>query len=75
MSLDECIHGLGPVSACTICNGREAKERAERNRIVARFPAAYEGHCYGCQDEISVGDILARTADGRYLCTDCAGPE
>lgn len=25
----ECIHGLGPIAACVICNGREKKEALE----------------------------------------------
>lgn len=28
MEDDECIHGLGPVSACVICNGRGRQEHA-----------------------------------------------
>jgi len=24
---DECIHGLGMASACSVCNGRVARER------------------------------------------------
>lgn len=39
---NECIHGLGPVSACVICNGRErreAKQRAlEAELVRGRYP-------------------------------------
>lgn len=24
--MDECIHGLGPVACCVVCNGRAARE-------------------------------------------------
>jgi hypothetical protein len=31
----ECIHGLGPASACTICNGREAAETSMAETVAA----------------------------------------
>jgi hypothetical protein len=67
---DECIHGLGPIAACTICNGRERRERAERDRIVARWTALYNGTCAMCGGAISPGYPMGRTADDRYVCED-----
>jgi hypothetical protein len=61
--MDECIHGLGPVEACTICNGREKREAAERAERPRTFPAKFEGHCLGCNLPIAVGQIVAWLPD------------
>lgn len=68
---DECIHGLGLVAACTVCNGRDARERAQRDEIVARFPARYIS-LLGCGHFSEIGEQLTRTADDRLLCEECA---
>lgn len=68
MSDEECIHGLGPISACTICNGREKREQADRDRITARWPARYPGRCAACGDDIAPNDPMGKTVDGRYVC-------
>lgn len=65
---EECIHGLGPISACTICNGREKREQADRDRIVARWLARFPGTCAMCGEEIGRGEPIGRTADDRYVC-------
>lgn len=67
----ECIHGLGPISACTICNGREQREQAERNLIIAWFPARYAS-TLACGHDVEPGEQIAKTNDDRYLCADCA---
>ena len=64
----ECIHGLGPVTACTMCNGREERERADRDRIVARWAAKFPGTCAMCGTDITAGETIQRTADERYVC-------
>lgn len=53
---DECIHGLGPVAACTICNGKDRIETVEPFRT---FPAKYEGTCGMCHLPIRIGDLIA----------------
>jgi hypothetical protein len=58
---DECIHGLGPVACCTICNGR-AKREADQPSW-RHFPAKYPGQCPGCDLPIAVGQAIA-WADG-----------
>lgn len=57
---DECIHGLGPVAACVICNGRAKREQAEAYRT---FPAKYPGHCSACNLPIYVGQMIAWRQD------------
>lgn len=62
--MEECIHGLGPVEACVICNGRaqrEAKEAAEQPRI---FPTKFYGHCPECNLPIHVGEMIAWFPEG-----------
>jgi hypothetical protein len=67
----ECIHGLGPVSACVICNGREADD-ARRARIVSiRFRARYAS-VIDCHHFVGVGSWVARMADGSLICEECA---
>lgn len=60
MSESECIHGLGPVSACTVCNGRQARETAaEASRAGWHtFPARYPSQCPGCNLPIREGDLI-----------------
>ncbi len=55
---DECIHGLGPVAACIICNGREARERAAANVVEYRFSAQFDGPA-ACGHHVERGDVLA----------------
>lgn len=58
MSGDECIHGLGLVSACTICNGSDARRKAEAEAptlIVTR----YQSYCTECDRVIYPGDLIA----------------
>lgn len=54
--LDECIHGLGPVSACTTCNGRDVAEALVPEWHV--FDAKYPGWCAACHLAINVGDPI-----------------
>lgn len=68
--LDECIHGLGPVTACTICNGRDAREQAERDRVLYTFTAAFDGPV-ACGHRVERGEQLARLVDDRIVCTAC----
>lgn len=69
--IDECIHGLGPVSACTICNGREAKAQREKwNRTATPFFARYDGECARCDDSIRVADLIVST-NGGYVHIRC----
>ena len=69
--MDECIHGLGPVTACTICNGREARERAEANRVIYWFEARFDG-TVNCDHSVEIGERLARMGDDSIRCERCA---
>lgn len=68
---DECIHGLGPIAACTICNGREVRERAARDAVVRTWAAKFPGTCRKCGDEFAVDDLIGITADERYVHAEC----
>lgn len=69
----ECIHGLGPITACTICNGREAKQLKDRWLVWRVFPAQYEGKCRRCQGDIIVGETIGDTAtdEPEYIHQGC----
>lgn len=67
MDEGECIHGMTH-AWCTICNGREKREKEARDKITSSFQALYPGKCAVCQSEFAVGDIISRTGDGRYIC-------
>lgn len=72
-SSEECIHGLGDKSACTICSGKDARQRtADAEAVEWRvFPAKYPGHCYGCNLPINVGDRIAWKEGVAPLHEDC----
>lgn len=71
--LDECLHGIFPSSACTICNGRdELLARDGRRRYddvtTSRVPvddetrifiAQYDGFCSICHDPVHAGQEIA----------------
>ncbi len=65
----ECIHGLGPVSACVICNGRAERERAAAAEVVHWFDARYDSRL-GCGCYALIGEPIAKRADGTYVCAD-----
>lgn len=72
---DECIHGLGPVSACVLCNGRAERDRAAEiaagEAAWRTFPASYEGHCRACYLPIFVGEMIAWRPDAPATHADC----
>jgi hypothetical protein len=72
MSGEECIHGLGPIEACTICNGRDKREKAEAAERPRVFPAKYDGHCPGCNLPIHAGQMIAWVPDARPTHEGCA---
>jgi len=57
MDSEECIHGLGPVSACVICNGRAQREALVDKPVI--FPAKYGGLCPECGYTFSESDYIA----------------
>lgn len=59
---EECIHGLGPIACCTICNGRERREADQQQ--YRTFAAAYAGQCSGCNLPIVVGQTIAWPVGG-----------
>lgn len=54
---DECIHGIYLSDSCSLCNGRERREQADRDRIVARWAAKFPGVCRKCGDGIAEGVV------------------
>lgn len=71
MDDDLCIHEMIP-STCTLCNGREKKERDEGRKLSHMFTAQFSGVCRGCGDVIESGDTIGRLNNGKYVCKDCA---
>lgn len=69
--LDECIHGLGPVAACVICNGRAASEAKPTSEVAYTFRAKFGGRL-SCGHEVDLGELIYRMADERLICEDCA---
>lgn len=67
----ECIHGLGLVSACVICNGRAAKERAEEKTVDYWFDAGFDSRL-ACGHQAVRGDRLARMKNDTIICEECA---
>lgn len=68
---DECIHGLGLVAACVLCNGKAAAEERTNNLVDYTFTAQYSG-TVSCGCEVDEGDTLVRLRDSRVVCQGCA---
>lgn len=71
---DECIHGLGPVACCVICNGREQRERDEARRLAGivqySFPARFPGFVE-CGHFVELGDTLTKLGNDHLVCVEC----
>ncbi len=59
MEDDECIHGLGPVSACVICNGRAAAEAKTAKEEPIIMETRYQAMCPECDLPIYPGQTIA----------------
>lgn len=57
--LEECIHGLGPVSACVICNGRAAAEARQAEETPIIMVTRYQAMCSACDLPIYPGQSIA----------------
>ena len=70
---EECIHGLGPVSACVICNGRAAAEDKAGETLPIKIVTRYQGCCPTCDRVVYPGDLLAWFKDEpwRSVHADC----
>lgn len=69
--MDECIHGLGPVEACVICNGRAERERAEQAAAYRVFPAKFDSQCSACNLPIHAGDDIGWRPDEPAIHAHC----
>lgn len=69
--MDECIHGLGPVEACVICNGRAKREAAELAEQPRHFAAKFAGQCNECNLPIHVGQVVAWLPEHRATHAAC----
>lgn len=57
---DECIHGLGPIAACVICNGRAEREAKLASTTMPVFiTSRYDSTCPACDLAIHIGDNIA----------------
>lgn len=66
---DDCIHGLGPKSACVICNGTiAAKPRREPERT---FRARFDGQCAECNLPIYIGQLITWRPGDAPRHNDC----
>lgn len=68
---DECPHGLGPKSACTLCNGRAAREAKVCSVGGSTFPAQHRLFCRDCDEWWEPGSLIGRLSTGRYVCAMC----
>ncbi len=70
---EECIHGLGPVSACTICNGRDQREQKLKWLCRYTFTAKFQSLCKKCSNVIREGDTVGMTQADLVVCDSCIG--
>ena len=67
---EPCIHLLDPAT-CTMCNGREERERRAATTVAYTMTARYDS-TLGCGHAVEVGDEFAVMSNGLYKCSDCA---
>lgn len=67
---DECPHGLGLKAACTLCNGRAARE-ARITTEGTTFPAQYGGECSECGNDWVPPARIGKLSNGRYVHEAC----
>lgn len=63
---DECIHGLGLKSACTICNGKDKLPAVDHE-----FSATFSGPCPHCGAWVELHDTMSVMLSGRIHCAKC----
>lgn len=71
---DECIHGLGPLSACVICNGSDRRDKLNEqanSRLKYTFKAKFDGTCRKCFSPTSRGELVGMTQDDQVICSAC----
>jgi hypothetical protein len=67
----ECIHLLD-AATCSICNGRDAREKADAiPKVEATFQARFAGECPECEFPIHEGQVVHRLSTGRYVHQGC----
>ncbi len=69
-----CPHGMPSPPSCVSCmeDGPAAPPNVNRPPTVeATFRARYDGHCNGCNLAISVGQVVHRLSDERYVHAGC----
>lgn len=69
-----CSHGMPSPASCVDCmdDGPVAPPTRRTPRTIdATFPARYDGECHGCNLPISVGQIIHRLSDERYVHQGC----
>lgn len=69
MSEDECPHGLD-ARWCSICLHGITKPEPPPT-IEATFRSRYDGHCPTCNLPITVGEVIHRLSNDRYVHEDC----
>jgi hypothetical protein len=68
---EECKHLVYPASACTICNGKDAKQEAT-GQYTGTFDASYGGRCQNCPARVSEGDVIRiDRATGKVIHAGC----
>lgn len=56
----------------TVIPGEGAQFDEVAVRVTKRFETAIARRCDGCDVKIHVGETVARTADGDYVCVGCS---
>lgn len=69
---EECPHGAGNQAWCTICNGRDKRDRVAEQKILYSFAAKFNGRCSECHERVEAGEILFARSDGTYACSGCS---
>lgn len=70
MSAEECPHGMGDPSWCSVCKHGVTKPEPAPT-VEATFRARYDGVCPTCDDLIDAGSMVHKLSNDRYVHLGC----
>lgn len=74
----ECRDLISDPAFCALCTGTEARQKAQQEAgkqleigtEMYWFQSNYSGRCARCEKAFEIGDWIARTSNGKYVCCD-----
>jgi len=71
--VERCVLTELLVTECACRIHGKPEPKCLETDIVARFPARFDSNCDDCGVRMHLGDPIAKTYDGDYICEGCQG--